>query len=276
MTRNKRIARNVALYAALTAVLLFMLYPILLILNISLKTYQEYLVSPLSVARGLRFDNYKLVWRDMKVLSRALTTLWTTAAALILNTVISLLAAFPLSRAHFKGSGKVYLYSLASMFFPGSLVATIILLRDALFVYGSPPALILMWGTGSLQLNIFMLYNFIKSLPRDLDDAAFIDGCGYFRYIFTIAMPLMLPIVTTLMLLKTIGCWNDFLSPYIYVLDPDFRTLSTGLYLFMGERATEWNVYAAAIFTVAAPMIALYIFTQRFVISGMVSGALKG
>lgn len=101
-------------------------------------------------------------------------------------------------------------------------------------------------------MNIFMLCNFLKTLPRDLDEAAFIDGCGYFRYVFTIAMPLMLPIVVTLVMLKVIGCWNDFLNPYIYVTDPAYRTLSTGLYLFMGQYASQWQLYTAAVFIVAA------------------------
>jgi raffinose/stachyose/melibiose transport system permease protein len=90
------------------------------------------------------------------------------------------------------------------------------------------------------------------------------------------AAPLMASIIATLGVLKFIGVWNDFLNPYIFVSNPDFRTLSTGLYLFRGQYNSNWPLYCAAVFLVAAPMIIVYVFTQRFIISGMVSGALKG
>lgn len=273
--KRRKFWSKVIYYVLLCFVGFIMLYPLYLIVNISLKSYVEYLQNPIGFVQKPQFGNYIQVWDSMQVISRTFTTLWITGLSVLLNMVLSILAAYPLSRNLFKGSGKVYLFILASMFFPSSLIAIIITLKDILHVYGTPLALILIWS-GGLQMNIFMLCNFLKTLPRDLDEAAFIDGCGYFRYVFTIAMPLMLPIVVTLVMLKVIGCWNDFLNPYIYVTDPAYRTLSTGLYLFMGQYASQWQLYTAAVFIVAAPMVILYLFCQKFIIAGMISGAVKG
>lgn len=275
-TLLRKVSFKVLCYALLLILAAAMLYPLLLLVNISLKDYNEFLADPIGLTKSFRFANYADVWESMRVLPRTLTTLWMTALAVIINISVSVLAAFPLARGYFRGHGKVYTFVLVSMFFPGSLVATIILLKNILNVYGTPVALVIMWGTGSIQMNIFMLTNFLKTLPRDLDEAAFIDGCGYFRYIFVIATPLMLPIVSTLIMLKAIACWNDFLGPYIYVTGDQFKTLSTGLFTYMGQYQSEWQLYSAAVFIVALPMIVLYLFAQRFIIAGMVAGAVKG
>lgn len=252
-----------------------MLYPLFIIVNVSFKSYKEYLNSPLNLVLHPTLENFKVVWEGMNVIPTTLNTLWLTAIACGINIVICILAAFPISRGYFRGANKLYTFILASMFFPTSLVATITLVQR-LGLYGSSAGLLAIWITGSLQLNTFMLVGFVKGLPRDLDEAAFIEGCGYFRYLLTIAMPLMKPIVVTIVVLRAIGCWNDFLNPYIYMGNTPVKTLSTGLYLYMGQFASKWNLLSAAIFIVAVPMIILYIFAQRYIIEGMTSGAVKG
>ncbi len=275
MKYKKKIV-NAVLYLILLLIAAIMLYPILLLVNISFKNYSEFLTSPIGLVQSPTFQNYITVWESMHVIGRALNTIWMAAIACALNIIVCVLAAYPLSRKFYAGSGAVYIFLLASMFFPGSLVANLILLKDILHVYGGPVALILVWMYGSLTLNIFMLTNTFKGLPKDLDEAAYIDGCGYYRFIFSIGMPLTLPMIATLIMLKAIGAWNDFLSPFIWVTDENFKTLSTGLYLYTGQYAAQWQLYSAAIFIVALPMILIYIFGQRYIIEGMLAGSLKG
>lgn len=252
-----------------------MLYPLLLVLNIALKSYKEFLNDPLVLVKDIEWENFSEVWVDLKVVSRVWNTLYMAVFSCILGAIIPLLAAFPISREHFKGAGKVYLFILSSMFFPGSLVASI-LISKTLGLYNSPIGMIIMWGAGGPAMNIFMMVGFIKSLPRDLDDAAFIDGCSYFRYILVVALPLLLPIVSTIIVFKAVGVWNDFLSPLIYLPDEEYRTISTGLYMFMGSYTNKWPQLACAICIISTPMIILYVFMQRFIIEGMTAGALKG
>lgn len=252
-----------------------MLYPFFLIVNIALKSYKEFIVNPLGLVTSIEWQNFSAVWEDLKVFDRIWNTLYMTAGACVLGSLIPALAAFPISRNHFRGSGKVYTFILASMFFPGSLVASITIAK-ALGLYNSPVGMIVMWGAGGPAMNIFMMVGFTKGLPRDLDDAAFIDGCGYFRYILRIAAPLLMPIIATIVTFKAVGCWNDFLNPLIYLPNAKYRTISTGLYMFMGSYSSNWPQLACAILIIASPMIVLYLFMQRFIIEGMVSGALKG
>ena len=266
---------RVLCFFLLCVLAVIMLYPLFTIVNISLKTYTDYLKDPLGPVMSPTLDNFETVWDSMNVLPTTLNTLLLTFITCALNAAICMLAAFPIGRNYFRGTNKLYTFILASMFFPTSLVATISLVQS-LGIYGTSAGLVAVWTAGSLQVNTFMVVGFVKGLPRDLDEAAFIDGCGYFRYLSTIAAPLMMPIIATIVVLKAIGCWNDFLNPFIYMGNAEVKTLSTGLYLYMGQFASKWNLLSAAIFIVAAPMVVLYIFMQRFIIAGMTSGALKG
>ncbi len=265
-------------YIVLLIMTVIMVYPLFLILNISMKTYQQYLNNPNAIVPFSEWNitNYQVVWKKLDVFRKLGNSLGFALISTVINCFVSLLAAFPISRNHFKSSGKVYTFVLASMFFPGSLVATIVLMKNVLFIYGTPLSLIMLWGLGGLQLNIFMMVGFVKQLPKDLDEAAWIDGCGYYRYILTIALPLMLPIISTVFTFKFIGCWNDFLTPYIYLENADLRPLATGLFFFRGEYSSRWQELSAAIILVCLPMVVLYVFMQRFIISGLTSGALKG
>lgn len=268
-------AVSIIVFVCLIILSAVMLYPLLLIVNIALKTYKEFITQPLALVKEIEWSNFSDVWEDLEVVNRVWNTIYMTVCACIIGAIIPMLAAFPISRNYFRGSGKMYMFILASMFFPGSLVASINIAK-ILGLYDSPIGMIIMWGVGGPAMNIFMMVGFIKSLPRDLDEAAFIDGCSYFRYILQIAMPLLMPIVSTIITFKAVGCWNDFLSPLIYLPSVEYRTISTGLYMFMGSYTSQWPKLACAIMIIASPMVVLYVFMQRFIIEGMTSGALKG
>lgn len=274
--RQIKILKMTLTYLFLFLLAVAILYPLYLIVNISLKTEEEFAKFPIELVKNPQFNNYLIVFESMEVFKRFFTTVWMTAIASVVGVGICAYCAFPIQRNYFKGSSKVFVFILVSMYFPGSLVANIVILNDIMNVYGTPIALILLWIVGGLQMNIFMFVGFLKSIPKDLDEAAFVDGCSYTRYVFTVAVPLMKPIVFTILLMKIIGCWNDFLGPYIYITDPEFRTLSTGLFQYKSTYGASWNYFTTAIFIVAFPIIIIYIFFQKYIISGMIMGAVKG
>lgn len=265
--------------AALIIMALIMIFPLLLVLNVSLKTQAEFNQNPSGIFEwkpaGELFSNYSYAFERMNIFGRLLYTVAMTVGSALIACIVVTLVAFPLARNHFKGSGKVFGFILISMFFPGSLVANIFLVQN-LGLYNSPVVLIIFWGFGGLTVYIFMTMQFISELPKDLDEAAFIDGCGYFRYIFQFVIRLSLPILSTVFILKLVGAWNDFLTPYIYLIEDRYMTISTGLFAFRGQFSSNWPGLAAATFSVALPVIILYVFLQRYIIEGMAAGALKG
>lgn len=252
-----------------------MLIPLLAILNISLKTEAEFLNYPTKIVTDFQWKNFLTAWKqaDMGIYFKNSVILSLGSATL--GCLISALAGFPLGRAHFKGSKFVFNFIMASMFFPGSIVANIYIMR-LFHLYNTTHGVILLMGLTGLQINIFMITGFVKGVPRELDEAAFIDGCGYFKYMFSIAFPLMKPILATVFIFRVVGSWNDFITAFIFLLDKSKRPLTAGLYIFRGTYSTEWTLLCACIIIIAVPIIVLYIFMQRFIIAGMTSGAIKG
>lgn len=256
-----------------------LLYPLCLVVNVSLKSTAEFTKNPSGLFKWKRlsslFTNYKKAFEILDVFNRLFYTVAMTVGSALLSCVVITLVAYPLARNHFKGTDKVFSFILISMFFPGSLVANIFLVNH-LNLYNNPLVLVIFWGLGGLTVYIFMSIQFVKDIPRDLDEAAFMDGCGYFRYIFAFVIPLMKPILSTIFILKIVGGWNDFLTPYIYLIEDQYMTISTGLFTFKGQFTSDWPGLAAATFTAALPVILLYVFLQRYIIEGMAAGALKG
>ena len=159
--KKKITAGRIATYAMLILIAAVMLFPLYYLVNISLKSYDEFLTNPTGLVRDVQFSNYSQVFWEMNVISRFFTTVVLVAITCVLSLVLALFAAFPLSRNYFKSSGKVMLFILASMFFPGSLVANVIILKDFLGIYGTPAALVVIWVSGGIPMNVFMLIGFV-------------------------------------------------------------------------------------------------------------------
>ncbi len=123
---------------------------------------------------------------------------------------------------------------------------------------------------------LFVLSGFSKTRPTELDDTAAIDGCPYIRYIFQIVVPLLKPALSVVGLIVAIRVWNDIIGPVIFLPSREVKPISAGLLQFFAENTAEWTLIAAAIAITASPLLLLYIFTQRYIIAGMTSGALKG
>ncbi len=268
---NKKIAATIILLF----VTLIMLVPLLSVLNISLKTDEEFLKYPTIITQNPQWNNFLLAWKKAEMGTYFFNSVFLSFTSAIISCLISAMAAFPLGRSHFKGSNAVFTFFIASMFFPGSLVATIYIMK-LFHLYNTSLGVILLWAFGGIPINIFILTGFVKTVPRELDEAALMDGCGYLRYMFTIAFPLMKPALATVFVFKLIGSWNDFITPFLFLTDKSKRPLTAGLYIFKGSYSTKWTLMAASIILLALPMIIIYVFMQKFIIAGMVSGAIKG
>jgi len=137
-------------------------------------------------------------------------------------------------------------------------------------------ALILLGVAGGQVFNIFVLRNFIDDLPRDLFEAAEIDGASHLQQVLTIVIPMSGPIIGTLAILSFLGIWNDFLMPFIVLRDPGLFTVGVGLIYLDGEYVKQWGEIMAAYFVASIPLIVLFLFTMRLFVRGLSAGALKG
>lgn len=254
---------------------MIMLFPLLAILNISLKTESEFLNFPIRLVREPHLQNFIDAWKNGNMGVYFFNSVYITLVVAISSTLFSALASFPISRKHIKHHQLFFMIFLASMYLPTSFIANIFLLKT-IGLINTHLGLILIMSSAGMTLNVFIFTGYIRSIPTELDDAAIIDGCGYIRYFFSIVVHLMKPALATVLIIRLISAWNEFVSPLLYISDRAKRTLTSGIYIYMGTYSNRWTLLTASLLMVAIPMVIAYVLLQRFIIDGMTAGSIKG
>jgi raffinose/stachyose/melibiose transport system permease protein len=241
---------------------------------VSLMSSRQFSLNIASIPSPVMWSNYPDAWVQGAFSGYFLNTLLYTFVVVFGTLIISTLAAFPIARAHVKMSNAVYVLFLSGILLPAGIIPQFFVLQQ-LGLYDTRQGYILLW-ISRVALPIFIFTGFIKEIPSELDDAAAIDGCGYIRYIIQVVIPLLRPAQAVVGLIIAIRVWNDIIGPVIFLPSNDVKPVSAGLLHFFAEFAANWPLIAAAICITASPLVLLYLFTQRYIIAGMTSGALKG
>ena len=279
------VAKKTVIYLALGLIGLFMLLPFLWMLSTSLKPAGDVFTSfdnPLRtlVPRAVQAENYAKVYEVTRSMGGGFAR-WYLNSVLVAVVVTlgqvttSACAAYAFSRLRFPGRDKLFLGYLGTMMVPGvvTMIPNFILMRklgavDSYFALMVPP-MFSAYGT-------FLLRQFFMGIPRDLEEAATIDGCGLFRIFTTIVLPLSKPALATLTIFTFMGNWQSFYWPLIVLTQDSMKTLPLGLLTFMGLYSTQWTLLMASSMMMILPMIIVFVLGQKWFISGIQLGALKG
>ena len=276
-TDERRASVTLLVLACLGAVVT--LTPFYLMVVMSLKTGSEIAQNPWSLPSIPQWENYVRTWRiegtDVtfavffrnSLLLAALTTLGTTLSSSIV--------AFGFARLRFPGRDRLFVLLLASMMLPG-IVTTIpsyIGFRYLRWIDTFYPLVVPTFFAGAF--NVFLLRQFFLTLPRELDEAARLDGAGYGQIYWKLIMPLSRPALVTVALFAFIGSWKDLMGPLIYLNSTENQTLELGLRTFQTIRGTDWNLLMAGSVMVMIPLLVLFFAGQRYFIQGIVMSGLK-
>jgi raffinose/stachyose/melibiose transport system permease protein len=136
--------------------------------------------------------------------------------------------------------------------------------------------IVLLYSATQIPFSVFLMYAFINTLPRELDEAAVIDGCGPLRTFFAIIMPLLTPVIVTCAILDMLNLWNEFLMPLYFLNNTGNWPMTLAVYNFFGQFQSSWNLVSADVLLTIAPMVLIYLVAQRWVLSGLSAGAVKG
>ncbi len=263
------------IYLLMVIGMIMVFAPLLIVVNVSLKTNEEYMMNGvMSLPEHITdFSNYIRAFIEGNFIKGFMNTAVLVIVSVPVTIVIASLVAYTLSRFDFKLRELVYLAFLIPTFIPGMTVtiATFQVIK-ALGIYNTLMAGVLLYiGTDIMQIYIFL--QFINNVPVSLDESARLDGAGRLKIYTDIILPQLKPAIATTIILKLLGIYNDFFTPYMYM--PRTRTVATSLYAFSGDKLAEWPLMSAAIVLVAIPTIIIYIFLQRHIISGVTDGAVK-
>lgn len=258
------------------AVLMIVFPPYVLVMN-AFKSKTEFAqTSVFKLPHSfLNFDNFASVMTRAHLDRAYMNTLFIIVIAVIGNVALGTMVAYVLGRFDFKLKNLIMGTYIALSFVPTitTQVATFTVVKN-LHLYNTLwAAIVLNLGTSVLQLFIYL--QFLRNIPRELDEAAMMEGASLFRIYRTIIFPLLTPATATIVIIKTIGIYNDMFTPYLYMPAQKLTVVSTSLMNFSSERSTEWEMMSAAILLIMLPIIVLYLFFQRYVFAGIVNGAVK-
>lgn len=271
---KKKFLTKFTVYFFIAVLLVVYLFPLFYVFNTSLKTEPEFLKSTLSIASSFNFQNYIDAWNQANFGAYIFNSIFYMVICTSLSIILAILLAFPIARNYLKYGGLIYGLFLAGMFLPDGTIPQFKMLLS-LDLYNTRLGYMLGFIGGG-GVTLFMFVSYIKGVPKELDEAACIDGCGYFRYIFTILTPLMKPAIASMSILTALNVWNDIIRAVIYLSDENILPMTRGLYIFTGSFNNTWTLQMAALVIVAAPIIVIYIFLQKYIIDGTLAGGVKG
>ena len=260
-------------YVCVALLLIVFVFPILYLLNTALKSNAEFVSDPVGIVSDPQWGNFLQAWNQGNFGAYILNSVLYTVVGSVMGTVISVVLAFPVSRGYIKGGRFWSVLFVLVLFLPNALITQFQLLLR-LGLYDNQLGYILMVGVG-VGVGPLLYSGFVKSIPRELDEAAAIDGVGYWRYLISFVIPLSKPALSTILILQAVWIWNEIILATVLLADPTKFPVTVGLYAFKGTYSNQWPLLAAATFIVAAPLIIGYIFIQRYLVSGVL-GAVKG
>ena len=264
-------------HLVLLAIGLIWVYPFLGMISASFKSQNEFFNNRLGlIPQAPTLDNIKRIWVKANFGSYFLNTVVVTCFAVVLVLIITMLAGYAMGRYKFVGRNLMMGIFVGSIAIP--LVSTIIPTYEVvkgMHLTGTKTGLVLAQAGGAHVIFLMLFTSFFASIPMELEEAAKIDGCSFFRIFFNIMMPLCKPIATTVVIMETIWTWNAFMLPLVLTLNnPASRTLAVGLYAFKGENTVDWTGIAAGGTIAVIPVIILFIILQRHFVEG-IAGAVK-
>ena len=274
MTKKHKIMKTVkAAVLWLFSVLVFI--PLIIILLNSFKTQGESVSMRLSLPTEWVFSNYSQVMEQVDIFGAFMNSLVVSVSTVIIATVGGALCSYVLSRRKTRLHRGLYLFFLVGLVAPLNMVPAILVLQK-FGLMDTRIGLILLYSALVTPFTIFLYYGFIGTVPREIDEAAIIDGCGCNSLFWRVVFPLLKPVTVTVVILNFMNAWNDFITPF-YVMNTSTKMpMTTIVYSFFGQFQRSWNLVCVIMVMIITPIIIVYAFGQKYIIAGMTAGAVKG
>lgn len=264
-------------YAVLILFTIIFLYPILWLVLNSFKPSAELFASPWALPKDFTLDNYARAITEGNIGKYFINSVVVTASVVLLNTLLSIMAAYGLTRLRWKLSGVTLSIFMLGMMIPThATIVPLFSMFNKMHILNSYAAVILPHVVFAMPISILILTGFMSSVPFEMEEAAVIDGCSIPKAFFKIICPMITPSIVTVAVITFITAWNDLLFPQIFLSDPNLMTLPVGLTTFQGRYSTDYVGMIAAVVITIIPSIIIYAILHDKIIDGMTAGAVKG
>lgn len=274
---KKKQINKVIIYIILCLISVCMLFPFYWMLRSSFMTDREILSMPIKwLPSTFNFDNYVEAFQKAPFARFFVNSLFIVIINLLGHVFSASFVAFGFARLRFKGRNFWFALMLSTMMIPYTvLMIPQFIGWKTVGLYNSFGPLIIPSFFGA-AFYIFLVKQFYAGIPKEYDEAALVDGANYFLIYSKIIIPMSKPALCAVGVFTFMNTWNDFMGPLLYLDNPDLKTVSLGLQLFMGQNNAQWNLLLAAATVTTIPMIVVYFFAQRYFVEGITFSGLKG
>ncbi len=282
MDEEKKIRgmKNVFLCIAAVLLLCVLLFPVFWIVVTSLKTEQEiFQIPPTIIPEQLNLKSYaaQVETGDFNMFRSFGNSILISVGAMLIAVVLAVPASYGIAKYRFKGRGFILLSFLVTQMLPVAVLLTpMFMLFKGMHVYNTPMAAILADATIGIPFSILILKNYFASIPKELEEAAYIDGCNRFSAFIRVLIPIAKPGVMVCAIFSFLYAWGDLAYGMTFIIDQQKRPITAGIFNFMGQYGTKWSYLTAFAVVTIIPVALIFIFMQKYIISGMTSGAVKG
>ena len=278
MKENGKKIGKVVLWIVLIIVAVIQLFPLIWLVDFSLGSSNEMFTNGLLIIpEKIRWDNYVKAFVDGNFMHYLRNSVLINTLAVILVVIISIMAAFACQRMKWKLSGLVSTLLVLGMMIP--IHATLLpnyKIYSTFHLTDTIWALLIPYVAFSLPQGMFLMTGFIQSVPKELEEAAVMDGCGIYRIVFQIITPLLKPSIATVAIMTFLNNWNEFMMASTYLSSPKWKTLPFSVLEFTGEYSSNYAVQFAVMALTAAPAVIVYVILNKHITKGVAMGAVKG
>ena len=276
MKKTKRNLRLTEIGMIIVAVIWFI--PIYYLIVTTLKNPQEATEGPLAFPRVLRMVNYAEAWVKMEYPRAFANTFIITASAVLLIVIFGSMAGYALARTKSRLGNRVFLLFLAGLIVPFQMnIVSLYKIVKSFGLMNTLFAVILVDAAINTPQAIFLFKEFIEStIPKELEEAAAIDGCSVVKRFFVIVLPLLKPVISTVVIIVTLNVWNEFMTPLLFLQSRENGVILQEVTRNIGQFATDWTALYPMLMLGVAPLMIFYIFMQKYIIAGVAAGAVKG
>ncbi len=262
----------------LTVYTVVQVFPIYWLITFSLKDNDQiFSSSALSLPSVFRFENYTTVFENLEIGTALFNSLIVTSVTIVATIIFSCMSAYAATRLGFKFGKQMILYFTVGIMIPvhAALLPLFLMFRD-LGLLNSYFSLIISYTAFAIPQATFIISGFINGIPKDLDEAARIDGCGPYRIFYVIIMPLLRPVIATVSIFVYMSSWNELMFSMVFNSKSELRTLPVAIMSYQSDYFINWGVIGAAMVIALLPTLIIYFIFSEQIQKSLMSGAIKG
>lgn len=276
MQSRKRLG-EVLLFLFTLIVGIVFFFPIFFNLMSAFKSNAEIMRDALAFPKGLYLESFKYLLTETEYPRAILNSLILTVVSIAMQVLVIPMAGYAIERRNTKWTNFIFLYFLAGMMIPFQAYM-IPLFKELrmLGLYGSLAGPIMVYIAGAVGFGCLLYTSFVKGIPKEIEEAAEIDGCSRYGIFWRIVFPLLGPVTASMVVLNGLGIWNDFLMPMLVLPSGEPKTMVVEIYRYIGEFSSRWDMIFAGTAMSVVPVLIAFIFLQKYFVKGIASGATKG